>query len=80
MESNDVTGRLVRTLHACEVDNNTALNAVLDLVACVIVAEGVDPVNFADVLVRRVGEVRSIVVSRSGEVVARSISAGFDEA
>lgn len=80
MDSNAVTGRLVRTLHACDVDVGTAVDAVLDLAACVLVAEGIDPDDFADALVRRVDVVRSMVVSRSGEAVARSVAAGFDEA
>lgn len=80
MDSNDVTGRLVRTLHACDVDNATALHAVLDLAACVVVAEGLDPTVFAANLVHRVNEVRSIVMAKSSDAVATSISARFDEA
>lgn len=80
MDSNAVTGRLVRTLHTCEVDNTVALYAVLDLAACVLVAEGVDPTAFAATLVNRVGEVRSIVLAKSSDVVAQSVAAGFDEA
>lgn len=38
------------------------------------------PDYFADALVRKVDVIRSVVVSRSGEAVARSIAAGFDEA
>jgi len=80
MDSNAVTGRLVRTLHACDVDMHTALDAVLDLAACVLIAEGVDPQDFAEALVRRVSVIRSVVMSRSGDAVARSVAAGFDEA
>jgi hypothetical protein len=79
MDANTVTGRLVRTLHTCEVDNSVALYAVLDLAACVLVAEGVDPTAFAASLVHRVDEVRSIVLAKSSDVVAQSVAARFDE-
>jgi hypothetical protein len=78
-DTTQVTGRLIQTLGECDADVGTILEAARDMVACIIIADDLEPEVFTESLLRRVAEIRGIVWEKSSATVATAIASRIDE-